>query len=310
MKTKIYTSSLCLLLVVAVISCGKKQADSSGQDVENSSTKANATIIYTNAVVDYLNSADEWVYINNPNMDVLIKSVETRDPNLTIKEITDLQLQNTDVDFDKPISTLSAGDQKFFKDNLSKYSNTLNSLAINAKELERYMKEGEYKTDNFGVAEVLVRNVKSDRDYLSNNRDSLLNKVRDVAEQAELLTLQNHPFREPILAMKADIKLMNNVYDLLDAYSNGVATISQVDAKYQELVSSAAKNRKSYTDSLKDQQSKFDDFYKSLDQVITIYQTNLDTIKSTKNNKIADEKFKEIDSKADVVIENYNLFIG
>lgn len=313
---RFFLSTLSLAIIIAFTSCGGSSGTDSGsteKGAENvdSKAEANEIISYTNEVIDYLNGSGDWLRSNEDELSKMVDFMSSK------KKASYYSSLSPDVSFNfnagkkdvtNPPAVMSAEEQEYFKKNMTEYKIAYSRLKVNGGDLLKYIRNEDYKDDDFAKGKMLADSIEICYKYLVATKSDLYGKIDAVTEKAEKIILEDHPLREPIFALKEDLKNFEELGTIYSDYSQGKATPEQVDAAYQKVAASVEKNRALYTEVLNENKVKsdYDGFYNSCDDALATFRKVLRKVKE--NKKIADSDFRTINSDYSYLIKAYNRF--
>lgn len=308
MKKLLYTALTALLL--AFYSCG---GGSENKGAENVDTKAEANqiIAYTNDVVDYLNESGDWMRRNESAINDMIKAMESkRKPRFISPIISAGSYKTSKLKVETPPTVMSEDEQKLFSETMTAYKTTYASMSEKCGELRKYIQNEDFKDDDYAKGKVLADSIKSQYSYLNETKSMMYEKIDAVSEKAENIILQDHPLRDPILTMKAEMQNFTDLYDAFFDYSEGNKTPEEVDAAYQKVAASVEKNKAEYKSILDENKktSRYEYFYKEADDALATYRKALRDVKAKK--KVSDSTFRSFSSDNNSLIGAYNSFVN
>ncbi len=309
MKRNLFVAAV-FALCLTFVACGG--SEKKGSENVDSKSDANKIISYTNDVIDYLNGSGDWLRTNESRISDILKFVETkRKPTVLLPFMPDMSfdMRASKKNVTTPPSVMSAEEQAFFKDNMTTYKEKYTKFKENCTTLHKYLKNEDYKDDDFAKGKELAAAINADHSFLVESKNALYDKIDAVTEKAENIILQDLPLKDPILALKAELNNMKDLSDAFYAYSEGKMTPEQVDAKYQEVAASVEKNKAAHTAILEENKAKstYDTFYKRAEESLAAYRKMLREVKAKK--ELNERDFKTFNSNYNSLISAYNSFV-
>lgn len=299
-------------LTLALYSCGGA-SENKGSDNVDSKAEANQIIAYTNDVIDYLNGTGDWMRSNESRITDMVKFMETKRKPIVILPLlpsVSFNMKSEKLKISTAPSVMSKEEKTLFEDNMSAYKVTYKSLNDKCSQLYKYIKNEDYKDDDYASGRQLADSIKIQYDYLNETKSMLYDKIDIVSEKAENIILEDHPLKDPIITLKGDLKNFTDLYDAFYAYSEKTMTAEQVDETYQRVAASIEKNKSSFTSLLDENKvkSSYEYFYKRGDDALAEYRKALRLAKSNKN--ISESNFKSFSSNYNSLIKAYNSFVN
>lgn len=299
------------VFTIALCSCGGSSENKGAENVD-SKAEANQIIAYTNDVIDYLNGTGDWMRSNEGRITDMVKFMETkRKPTVILPFIPNVSfnMKAEKMKITTPPSVLSKEEKTLFEENMTAYKVTYTSMIEKCSELYKYIKNEDYKDDDYKSGKALADSIKIQYDYLSETKSMLYGKIDIVSEKAENIILQDHPLKDPIMTLKAELKNFNDLYDIFYAYGEKTATAEAVDEVYQRVTASVEKNKSEFAPILDENKvkSSYEYFYKRSDDALSAYRKALRLVKS--NKRVSDSDFRTFSSNYNSLISAYNSFV-
>lgn len=313
---RFFLATLSLAIIVAFTSCGGGSGTGFGsteKGAENvdSKAEANQIISYTNDVIDYLNGSGDWLRSNEDKLSKMIDFMNSKKKGsfyMSLGSDVSFNMRAGKKDVTSPPTVMSTEEQEYFKKNMTEYKEAYTRIKENGTELHKYIQNEDYKDDDFARGKVLADSIETRYKYLVATKSGLYTKIDAVTEKAEKIILEDHPLREPIFALKEDLKNFEELGNIYSEYSEGKATPDKVDAAYQKVAASVEKNKSSFTEILNENKVKsdYDSFYRECDDALATFRKILRNVKE--NKKITDSEFRSISSDYNSLIKAYNRF--
>lgn len=302
---------LMLILLGVMVSCGGGSSEKGAENVD-SKGDANQIIAYTNDVIDYLNGSGSWIRSNDDRIDALVTGMETKKtPRILIPMIPDVSfnLKSGKLNILTPPSVMSQEEQTYFKDKMTAYKAAYTSLTSQCGILYKYIQNQDYRDDNYEKGKMLADSIKINYEFVNTTKKELYSKIDVVTEKAENIILADSPIREPIIAMKEEMKHIESLYDMFSLYTEKGATPAQVDSAYQAAAASVEKNKGNFQKILEDNKvkSEYDRFYKNCDEALSAYRKVLRDVKE--NKKVRESEFNTFSSRYNSLVNSYNSFV-
>lgn len=300
---------LTVLTATMLFSCGGSSEKKGSENID-SKAEAGALIAYTNGVIDDLNDSGSWLRSNEKNIEKLTAAVKAKKkplvPIFISPNIGSFKKKNATV----APSIMSEEEQKFFSETMEKYSNYFSALKTNVSELNKYLKNEDYKDNENKKGLAMIDSIEIYYNYLIETKPVLFDKIDIVTEKAEKIILADHPLKDPIFAMKGELQGFDDLYDAFYAYSEGEFTPEEVESAYNTLADNVEKNKGAFADILKEnnKNSAYDRFYKTCEDGLAPFRKALRDVKDKK--KVNERTFENFSSEINSIVKSYNGFVN
>ncbi|WP_143307091.1 DUF3829 domain-containing protein [Chitinophaga vietnamensis] len=309
MKKNILIAACSTALLATTVSCNNL-----GGGKDGAVEAASHVIEYTNLIVDmsndqnnYLRSAMNNVQVierdlKHPNESYAFAGVMTTTPFFRPHPMTKANI-------DKPAEEMSPADRAFFGKAVAQYKSDFARFQAQYKQLDDYVKAQDYKDDKGAKGFALVDSIRSTAQLIYTERAALLKKISEVADASEAVVLKDSPLRDYVLAMKADLKSVRQLIDLLDDNSADYSKISaQAQAAYNALEAAQAKHAAIDTDDAKkaDKERSFKRFYEQLHNFLLTAKRVLRDAEG--KGTLTESDIHSLDSDLNSLVSTYNLF--
>lgn len=311
MKKIVTLLSVCLFLAV-----GCKDNKEVGAENVSSMEQANMIIEYTNSVVDYMNKANSKISSNESNFDKLLKiadkkKVKSYEIPLDVS-LADYNFSANKDDKDKiiqPPSVLSVEEQEFFKEKVASYRDSYNKLRGEAITYIKYLKNEDYKDDNWAKAQEYADNIEKYYNECMETRPLISAKIDVVTERAEEIILADSPIKDAIMTVKGDLKLVQELVNTFYVHGDEGGKKEELDKLYAELESNLEKHKDMYTEELEKEGSlrSYQSFYSSVSNKLGDVRKVLRKVREGK--KIDKRDYDSLSSFSNTAVGSYNSFI-
>ncbi|MDR0193854.1 MAG: YiiG family protein [Myroides sp.] len=311
MKKMITLLGLCLFLAI-----GCKDNKEVGAENVSSMEQANMIIEYTNSVVDYMNRANSKISSNESNFDKLLKIADKK----KVKSyeipldtsLTDFSFSVNKDDKDKiiqPPKVLSVEEQEFFKEKVASYRDSYNKLRGEAITYIKYLKNEDYKDDNWAKAKEYADNIEKYYNECMETRPLISAKIDVVTERAEEIILADSPIKDAIMTVKGDLKSVQNLMSTFYIHDEEGGKKEELDKLYKELETNLEKHKGMYVDELTKENNldSYVSFYTSVINNLGDVRKVLRKVKEGK--KLNDSDFNSLSRVNNNAVSSYNSFI-
>lgn len=317
-----------ILLAASLTACkfgnnksNKKTSTNSETSSESSSetpteSKANDIITYTNAVVDLCNEYNDNIKRVDDYLSRAEKGLRKPDDRFAfiglIKPFTTPSFSRDKVDVTKPASALEKNDQEFFKVHCTDIVNYKTSLYKRIDSLEAYINAQDYKDDKSVKGLTLIQNAYADYDTIQGLRHMLYDRVDVVAEESEKVLLEKDPLKDNYMAMKQDMKLVDNFAKLFGTNADHLAgVIPKIEEMYKQMETACNTHKTINADALgktenASRKNAYESFYKDFEESLGLYRRIIRDSKG--KGKISESDLSSLYRKSDDLIKDYNRF--
>lgn len=313
--------NLIPLLIIALIlftSCGINSKQQ--EENRNNLIKANAIIEYTNKVINESNYINDWLNSNERDINKLVVVAENPKKYQSTEYVTYFlmgslisQLKNNPnekVDLRKVSTQLDSLDQEFFKDKSEEYYRNKSNFLDLYKNIESYLKGGEYKTDKGALGRLYADSIKIYLGGMYNTLREMTEQATDLGEDAEFLTLENSPQKDLIMLMREQMKNTRLLIAVFYNYDQGNATKEDVIKLYDAYVAATKKNtEKANTFNLDNSRKYRFSFFQRTDSELALKFA--DVIKSIEaGEKVGVGRLESLGVYYSALIKHYNSAVN
>lgn len=309
-------SSFVIAMFVSSISCNNTSGKKPGatEYSENSAESASHIIEYTNLIVDMSNKHNSYledVANNTTKLEEALKHPNDKYRFITINKpfsAPEFQKWNQKVKIDEPVKELSAKDQQFFKDSISKYKGLFETMKATNNRMHEYITAEDYKDDKGAKGYAIIDTLRNQIAELYTLKSAIVKKVEVVADESEQIILKDSPLKDYIIAMKKDMASIRSFIDLLGSEEKYAGIEAKAKAQYDSLEKAQTEHAQINIDNAKKAnedhsfQTFYDDFHKLL-------------LNARKRMRDAAEKghfesydLESLDSDYDSLVRDYNNF--
>lgn len=251
---KIFRSSLKFFLTAfilfSLIGCGDNEP-SSPKETKDKTVQAHQTIIYTNKIIAESNLINQWAKTHEKNVIKMIKFAEKPRSadymffiNNSMFTLYNLRINNQEVDLTNiPSNVFDAKTQSFFEQKMSIYLTNKENLEAMYKKLHNYIESENYKDDKGALGREYSETIKNNYQNMMVTLTELTTVAIELGETAEILTLDDSPFKDMVLLMREQMKISNELYANLERFEATNNEISKEDILklYEEYISVMSK---------------------------------------------------------------------
>lgn len=300
-----------------IISCQNRDKGSKAQTqyAESNGDDANSIIKYNNGLLGQDERRDSYLKSLGNNVRSMRRLFD--DPKATVSSIGMFEPFETPYipkygeNITSPPSGLNSSDKQFFKDNVAQLNALYTQIKDVYKAMRDYVKAQDYKDDNGAKGKALTDSI----DNLGNKYYKLDDQVRAklsvIADDAERVTLKDHPLKEYIYAMKDDRTKIAGVSMLLDSSANNYkASEAKLQATFQALKSENEKHTAMSFPS-RDEYASKKNYFGKFNEAVNDFLLELKRIMrdASASGKISEEDLKTLDYKRETIRSYYNNFV-
>jgi hypothetical protein len=309
-------SSLVIAMFVGSISCNNTSDKKPGatEYSENSAESASHIIEYTNLIVDMSNKHNsylETIANNTTKLEDALKHPNDRYRFITINKpfsSPDFQKFNQKVKIDEPVKELSAKDQKFFKDSISKYKELFETMKATNNRMHEYITAEDFKDDKGAKGYAIIDTLRNQIAELYSLKTAIVKQVEVVADESEQIILKDSPLKDYIIAMKKDMANIRSFIDLLGSEEKYAGIEAKAKAQYDSLEKAQAEHAQINIENAKkaNEDHSFNTFYDDFHKLL---------LNARKRMRDAGDKghfesydLESLDSDYDSLVRDYNNF--
>lgn len=199
----------------------------------------------------------------------------------------------------------------FFKDSVGKYKSLFKQFQENDSVLKIYLKAEDFKDDNYAKGIDILGKQFDIYPQLAELRSSISNKIEQVADAAEEVSLKDSPIKDAYKAAKGDLAKMKKLANMIadkEKYSD--ADIVEIDAAYADFTTSIEKNKAANQESLtkENKASQYNSFYKNITEESAKIKAVVRNIKSSKI--LSENDYDAVDRSYNSVVSAYNSWVN
>lgn len=307
---KILLSAVVLSLFVTSCKTGAKK-DANGNTSVSSSTDANTIIDYTNDIIDVLKKYNDYAEQHTKYYTGLQKKWTGKTTFLPFAGIDNLwTIKKQAANAFGKVPSAMGDDQAFFKDSVGMYNNLFKEFRNQDLVLQLYVKGEDYKDDNYAKGNEIINKQLETYPKLMRLRENIGNRIENIADAAEEITLKDSPIKDAYKNAKSDLasfkKLANMIVSQETFTDVEVANIENNYSKLNESVTKNAAMDKTNLDK-ENRTTAYNTFYENLNEEIITIKPIIRNLKAEKH--ISESDFDTIDRVYDNAISYYNSWV-
>jgi hypothetical protein len=307
---------LFIFFVLMLSACKSKSGKTNfGFSDESSASDANKIISYTNDIIDvlkeYNDAAKKAVNYYGQLEDKMNGKSSFLMSNTSMNFLFTAASQAKNA-FGAPTEALG-NDKKFFKDSVGTYHKLFKAFISNDSTLNLYVKAEDFKDDQFAKGKDLVNKQYEIYPQLIRLREVIGNKIDQVAEAAEEISLKDSPIKGAYKAAKTDLAKLKKVADMIaikaadEKYTD--VELTAIETNYNELMASIDNNKDVDKEQLEKEHktAMYSSFYKSLLNNVSEIKPIVRNIKETK--KLSESDYNTLNNRYESVVSSYNSWV-
>ncbi|MCD7972425.1 MAG: YiiG family protein [Candidatus Azobacteroides sp.] len=306
MKKFFSLSSLCLLILLSACGSGNKDHENGGgSDIQEEGTSGNLSMEKANEIIEYHNdvlAVFRRLY-EDDNQEKVLKYMAERKGRIGSGPVITQSIGYRDTS--KIVSPGNYFD-KDVRENLKKDINSFlragEAFYQNFTTYKSYAKAEDYKDDNWAKGNQLLEENKKLAEEISVARERVYSVISPLANQAELITLKDNPWKENIILSK---QIFASMEGIMEEYAEEKVNPEKIDTQYNNLEKQVEEARTLPT--VSGQERKGESFTKFITQVDEFMG---EVRKAKREGKYDDRGYRKLTSEYNKAINRYNNFVN
>jgi len=310
---------ITLLIGISLFACKNTNHQNKNFKIEDNTPDqgdANEIVEYNNLLVGFTDKNNDHLIRLDENLNLISKVLENPNSQFNFTSvITPFDIPGISISMlkpDIPPTVLSNTDQVYFKENVFGLTTTLNKINETYSSLDNYIKAEDFKNDNGKAGKLLIDSIYTLCEKYYSYNDRILNKLKNIGDDAERVVLKSHPLKEYIFALKNDRKAVEDFNKLIVESENYKIITPKVKSAYQVLeaqnkkhAAMVAPDTKKYPGRASSFEKFNDRFNEYLIEARRVMRTN-----ASFKGKITQSDINNLSRKQDYIREAYNSFVN
>ncbi len=294
---------ILLLVAIMAVSCGKlsdKEKDTVGS---LSGETAGGLITYNNAMIDYMNKAGDKIDATAKDYDKMSAMVtQKRKPRMFMGIAFIGSSPTLEKFLLEPENSLPSDVKEKLVGNMKSAAESFENTKKAYADFKTYLDNEDFKDDDWSKGKEYTDIIEKNITNFYDQRSEAYKTIKPLADAAEIELLKDHPLRETILATKQDLKLAEEILNIVFAKK---VDIDALNTKYTELENNAKKHRVLTPELLKEQGKKrfYVSFYEELDDFLGELR------KDKRDGQISKSDADDVQRGYGHLIDDYNRFM-